>query len=120
MSSSHFDQLETRDPASREQAQFNLLPSLIERAMAKAPGWAAHLKGVDAKSVTSRAALAVLPVLRKSDLKDAQTNAPPFGNFAIVERGSIGRICVSPGPPRKPKPPRCRSKWVQDRTSRLR
>ena len=98
MSSPHFDQLETRDPASREQAQFNLLPSLIERAMAKAPGWAAHLKGVDAKSVTSRAALAVLPVLRKSDLKDAQSKAPPFGNFAIVEPGSIGRICVSPGP----------------------
>ena len=29
-------------------------------------------------------------------------------------------IWVSPGPPRKPKPPRCRSRWVQDRTSRLR
>jgi GTP-binding protein HflX len=27
-------------------------------------------------------------------------------------------IWVSPGPPRKPNPPRCRSRWVQDRTSR--
>ncbi len=29
-------------------------------------------------------------------------------------------ICVSPGPPRKPKPPRWRSRWVQDRTRRER
>ncbi len=34
--------------------------------MGDAPGWAKHLAGVDARSVTSRAALARLPVLRKS------------------------------------------------------
>ena len=98
MPSSHFDHLETRDPASREQALFNMLPSLIERAMAKAPGWAAHLKGVDARAITSRDALATLPVLRKSDLKDAQLKSPPFGNFAIDEPGGFGRIFQSPGP----------------------
>ena len=37
-----------------------------------APGWAKHLKGVDPKSVTSRAALAKLPVLRKSDIAALQ------------------------------------------------
>ncbi len=98
MPTAHFDYLETRDPGSREQALFNMLPSLIERAMANAPGWTAHFKGVDAKSITSRAALATLPVLRKSNLKDAQSKAPPFGNFAIVAPGSIARIMVSPGP----------------------
>ena len=46
----HYDQLETRDPAQRELAQFNLLPDLVRHAMAKAPGWAAQLKGVDAGS----------------------------------------------------------------------
>ena len=44
--------------------------------------------------------------------------------FSRTRRSSIKRlsasICVSPGPPRKPKPPRCRSKWVQDRTRRER
>ena len=34
----------------------------------------------------------------------------------IIRRSAS--ICVSPGPPKKPKPPRCRSKWVQLRTKR--
>ena len=70
MSDQHFDQLETCDPAQRELAQFNLLPDLLRHAMANAPGWAEHLKGVDAASVTSRKAFARVPVLRKSGLKD--------------------------------------------------
>ena len=36
-----------------------------------------------------------------------------------IRRRSIS-IWLSPGPPRKPKPPRWRSRWVQDRTSRVR
>ncbi len=62
----HFDQLETRDPEQRELAQFNLLPDLIRHAIAAAPGWADHLKGVDAGAPASREGLAKLPVLRKS------------------------------------------------------
>ena len=37
MSERHYDQLEVRDPAQRELAQFNLLPDLVRDAMAKAP-----------------------------------------------------------------------------------
>ncbi len=36
-----------------------------------------------------------------------------------IRRRSVS-ICVSPGPPRKPKPPRCRSRWVHERTRRER
>jgi len=43
----HFDQLETRDPEQRELAQFNLLPDLIRQAVADAPGWTEHLKGIE-------------------------------------------------------------------------
>jgi phenylacetate-CoA ligase len=93
-----FDQLERRDPAARETALFNMLPSLIARAKQVAPGWAAHLQGVDAAGITSRTALATLPILRKSDLKAAQTAHPPFGNFASSEPGMAARIYVSPGP----------------------
>jgi len=39
---------------------------------------------------------------------------------AVANQPAIGFDRVSPGPPMKPKPPRCRSRWVQDRTSRLR
>ena len=96
--SSHYDQLETRDPAQRELAQFNLLPDLLRRAMTEAPGWAAHLNGVDAAGVTSRDALAKLPLLRKSALKDLQAASPPYGGFATSPVTSLGRIFMSPGP----------------------
>ena len=42
-SDAYFDHLETRQPEAREQALFNLLPGLIQRAITVAPGWAAHL-----------------------------------------------------------------------------
>jgi phenylacetate-CoA ligase len=95
---SHFDQLETRDPAQRELAQFNLLPDLIRQAMAAAPGWADHLKGVEPRGVTSREALAGLPVLRKSILHALQARRPPFGGFATAATAEVARIFMSPGP----------------------
>ncbi|MEQ1649488.1 MAG: AMP-binding protein [Hyphomicrobiaceae bacterium] len=94
----HFDQLEARDPESRELALFGMLPGLIERAMALAPGWAAHLAGVNAQAVISREALAQLPVLRKGHLKEVQSKSPPFGGFATGGAGAMGRIMMSPGP----------------------
>jgi phenylacetate-CoA ligase len=97
-SNSHYDQLETRDPAQRERAQFSLLPDLLRQAIAAAPGWAAHLKGIDPAGVTSRAALARLPLLRKSALKDLQAKNPPFGGFATRPVAELGRIFMSPGP----------------------
>ncbi len=98
MAAAPFDTLETRDPAARELALFNMLPSLIARAREVAPGWAKQLKDVDAAKITSRHALATLPVLRKPDLKAAQSDSPPFGGFASAEAGMAGRIFVSPGP----------------------
>jgi phenylacetate-CoA ligase len=65
--SEFYDQLETRDPAERESDLMARLPALVAAAL-KAPGWKKHLAGVDPKAVTSRAALAKLPVFRKSDL----------------------------------------------------
>ncbi|HRK17642.1 MAG TPA: AMP-binding protein [Hyphomicrobiaceae bacterium] len=98
MSGTYFDQLETRDAEARETALFALLPGLIDRAKRLAPGWAEHLKGVDAQTIGSREALATVPVLRKSALKDVQAKAPPFGGFATDAAGAMGRIMMSPGP----------------------
>ncbi len=94
----HFDQLETREPGAREASQFNLLPGLLAHAIAAAPAWAAHLSGHDPAAITSRAALSTLPVLRKSALQAAQSVAPPFGGFATTEAGRLGRAFMSPGP----------------------
>jgi phenylacetate-CoA ligase len=94
----HFDQLETRDPAQRELAQFNLLPDLIRQAVAAAPGWADHLKGKDPGVAISREGLAKLPVLRKSGLHELQARRPPFGGFATAKLTEVARVFMSPGP----------------------
>ncbi|MBV8754601.1 MAG: AMP-binding protein [Hyphomicrobiales bacterium] len=95
--SEFYDALETRDPAAREKETFARLPEALARAMG-APGWAEHLKGIDPKSVTSRAALAKLPVLRKSDLPALQKAMPPFGGLAVTPPGKLKRLLMSPGP----------------------
>jgi phenylacetate-CoA ligase len=93
----HYDALETRDPATRERDLFARLPDLLRHAMA-APGYAAHLAGVDPARVTSRAALADVPVLRKSALPALHKAAPPFGGFVADPPGTFGRLFTSPGP----------------------
>jgi phenylacetate-CoA ligase len=93
----HFDSLETRAPAVRESDLLARLPAQIARAMT-APGWAKHLAGVDPKSVTSRAALAKLPVLRKASLPALQKETPPFGGFNVTQPGKAKRLFMSPGP----------------------
>jgi phenylacetate-CoA ligase len=95
--SEFYDALETRDPAAREKDLFARLPEVLARAMS-APGWAEHLKGVDPKAVTSRAALARLPVLRKADLPALQKARPPFGGLAVTPPGKLKRLLMSPGP----------------------
>jgi phenylacetate-CoA ligase len=94
----YFDQLETRDPEQRELAQFNLLSDVIRKAIAAAPGWTEHLKSVDPAAVTSREALARLPVLRKSALHVLQARRPPFGGFTTAPPAEVARVFMSPGP----------------------
>ena len=49
-------------------------------------------------SVTSRAVLAALPVLRKSNLKERQLASPPFGGFIVTPADRLKRLLMSPGP----------------------
>lgn len=92
-----FDKLETRAPAEREADLFNRMPAVLSAAM-MAPAYAEHLKGIDPRSVTSREALARLPVLRKSELPALQRTTLPFGGFVAEAPGSFGRLFTSPGP----------------------
>jgi phenylacetate-CoA ligase len=92
-----YDDLETRASEVREAALFARLPDLVGRAMT-APGWAEHLAGIDPRAVSSRAALAELPLLHKSDLPRRQRERPPFGGFATLRPGRTTRLMMSPGP----------------------
>ena len=99
----HYDALETRAPAEREAELFSRLPDVLRKAMA-APAYAERLEGIDPAGVTSRAALAGLPVLRKSDLPPC---TKPRRRSAASSRGvpgSFGRLFTSPGPIFEPEP----------------
>ncbi|TAN52005.1 MAG: phenylacetate--CoA ligase family protein, partial [Betaproteobacteria bacterium] len=76
-----FDALETRAPGEREAQLMAALPAQVAHAQANAPGFARILAGVDAAAVNSRAALAKLPVTRKSDLGELQKALPPLGGL---------------------------------------
>ena len=99
----HYDARETRAPAMREAELFSRLPDVLRKAMA-APTYAERLKGIDPADITSRAALAGLPVLRKAELPALHKAAPPFGGFVSGLPGSFGRLFTSPGPIFEPEP----------------
>jgi phenylacetate-CoA ligase len=97
MHNDHYDELETRDPERRERDLFGRLPDLLALA-SSATGWAQQLGGVDPNAVTSRTALAKLPVLRKPELAVRQKQHPPFGGFNVSAPGKVRRLLMSPGP----------------------
>ena len=96
--SEHYDTLETRPTAEREKALMQALPLQIAHAKANAPFFATWLKDVDPAAVTSRAALAKLPVLRKSMLGEVQKKNPPMGGLIAVPMSKVRHVFMSPGP----------------------
>jgi phenylacetate-CoA ligase len=101
--SDFFDALETRPPAEREAALLARLPQQVAHAKANTAYFAAALRDIDPASITSRAALAQLPVLRKHELIDLQKNQRPFGGLAASAWGRLGRVFSSPGPIYEPE-----------------
>ena len=63
----YYDARETRDPAARERDLLARLPDQIAHARAHAPAFAALLKDINPSTITTREALASLPVIRKSE-----------------------------------------------------
>ncbi|MCB1389853.1 MAG: phenylacetate--CoA ligase family protein [Rhodobacteraceae bacterium] len=95
--SKHFDTLETRSADQRAADLARDLPRLIARAQGTA-GMGRTLAGIDAGTVVDAAALAALPVLRKSELVAAQAETAPFGGFAALRPAEFDHIFQSPGP----------------------
>ncbi|WP_332741654.1 phenylacetate--CoA ligase family protein [Hydrogenophaga sp.] len=104
-----FDALETRSSDQREAEQMASLPLQIAHAQRHSPAFAEILRGVDAAAVTSREALARLPVTRKSELLERQKasraqGGDAFGGFAALVRGpAMSRVFASPGPIYEPE-----------------
>ena len=105
--SAFYDALETRSPDEREAALMAALPAQIAHAQQKSAAFAEILQGVNAAGITSRAALAQLPVTRKSELLERQGAQRPeqiFGGFNAIELGrDMPRLFASPGPIYEPE-----------------
>lgn len=109
--SDFYDDLERRSGSAREAALMAALPAQVAHAQARSAGFAEILQGVDAQAVTSRAALAQLPVIRKHELLERQLAARRaggvagvFGGFNTVGFGaSMPRVFGSPGPIYEPE-----------------
>ena len=105
----HMDALETRDPAARESALLAALPGQIAHAQKNAPAFAEILKDINAADITSRNALAKLPVIRKYELLEKQkasraAGGSVFGGFSAVSYGQqMPRVFSSPGPLYEPE-----------------
>ena len=105
----YFDALETRTPAEREAALMAALPRQIAHAQAHSAAMGEILAGVDAAAITSRAALAQLPVTRKSELLARQqasraAGRDAFGGFSAIRYGAaMPRLYASPGPIYEPE-----------------
>ncbi len=102
---SFFDVLETREPTAREAALMAALPAQIAHAQAHAPAFAEIFQGVGAQAITSRAALAQLPVTRKHELlarqqasRQANSGGDAFGGFSALRYGAhMPHVFASPG-----------------------
>ena len=75
----------------------------LAHAKKNAPGFARILAEVDPAVVNSRAALARLPLTRKSDLGDLQKAMPPLGGLNATPVAELARLFVSPGPIYEPQ-----------------
>ena len=99
--STFYEALETRSPEERDTALMAALARQVAHAQAASPAFASILAGVDAAAVTSREALAKLPVTRKYELLERQqagraTNV--FGGFSALGFGpGMTRVFASPG-----------------------
>jgi phenylacetate-CoA ligase len=101
--SSFYDALEQRSPDVREAELLQALPGQIASAQRHAPAFASLLAGVDPASITTRAALAQLPVTRKHELLELQkkqraAGGSVFGGFSAIGFGAaMPRVFASPG-----------------------
>ncbi|MEZ5786813.1 MAG: AMP-binding protein [Xanthobacteraceae bacterium] len=97
-----FDALERRSMDERDAALAAALSGLIARARDASTYYGKLFAAIDPADITDPAALAELPVTRKSDLKTIQENHPPFGGLDTAPQ-RFARIFSSPGPVYEPE-----------------
>ncbi len=116
MTNNYYEPREAVDPDDRERSLMQRLPDVLAHAGTHAPAIAKQLDQIDPQTITSRAALASIPVLRKSDLLSQQhafrqdndqragsERTTAFGGFSTIGWGEALRVFASPGPIYEPE-----------------
>lgn len=114
--SNYFEGREAASSTDREHLLMQRLPVALKRACERAPAIGQQLKGIDLDSIKQRADLAQIPVIRKSELLEAQLSARQsrtdasvsdperiFGGFSAIGWGEVIRVFASPGPMYEPE-----------------
>ncbi|NQY86232.1 MAG: AMP-binding protein [Colwellia sp.] len=93
----YFYERECQNPELREQSLLERLPAFITYAKQECQHYSQTLEHIDAEKITSRELLAQLPITRKADLMQLQSQNSPLGGLT-AKTANLGRIFQSPGP----------------------
>lgn len=112
----YFEEREAAAMREREESLLARLPAALKRARERAPAIGQQLQGVDPDAITKRADLELIPVIRKSELLQAQLSMRQgqagsqlpavsriFGGFSAIGWGEALRVFASPGPIYEPE-----------------
>ncbi|MFW7340998.1 AMP-binding protein [Pollutimonas sp. H1-120] len=112
----YFEDREAAAMREREESLLARLPAALKRARARAPAIGQQLQGLDPDAISQRADLELIPVIRKSELLQAQLSMRQgqagsqlpavsriFGGFSAIGWGEAMRVFASPGPIYEPE-----------------
>ena len=94
----HYDRLETRSEARREQALVREIRNQLLHARDRTRAYSTTLQGMDCAAFSSMEDLKQYPLTRKSDLMALQAANPPMGGLVPLDPPDVRYIHVSPGP----------------------
>jgi phenylacetate-CoA ligase len=94
----YYDELETQDTQTREQALIKAVAAQVAHAKNKTVAYGKIFADIDPDELSSIEAIAQLPLTRKSALIELQAAAKPFGGLAAVRPPELTHIFASPGP----------------------
>src|SRR5690606_8145527 len=112
----YFEERERISMSEREQALLSRLPAALKSARERAPAIAQQLQDIDPDGICQRSDLEHIPVVRKSELLQAQLDMRQglagqqlpavsriFGGFSAIGWGEAARVFASPGPIYEPE-----------------
>jgi phenylacetate-CoA ligase len=96
--SEYFDELETRDPAQRQQQQIQAIAKQVSHARLNTQAYKVLFADIVPNKIVDAASFSQLPITRKSDLIELQKTNRPFGGYSAIATSQFDQVFASPGP----------------------